>query len=66
MDRVIKCKICGNEFTFTEGEEQFYQDRNLSKPPKRCPNCRSKKKYDSQEAEISRLKARIIELEKKE
>lgn len=58
--KTIKCKICGNEFTWTEDEQSFYQDRNLIEP-KRCPDCRSKRKSDKET--ITRLENRIKELE---
>lgn len=41
-DKTIKCD-CGNEFEFTVGEQNFYQQRGFS-TPKRCPDCRAKKK----------------------
>ncbi len=39
------CKICGKPFETTEGELQFYRDRALE-PPKRCPECRAKKRRE--------------------
>jgi len=57
----LKCKICGNQFEFTKEEEGFYKDRNLNYPPKRCPNCRAKKKI--KEDEVIKLRAKIAELE---
>jgi len=41
----INCKICGKDFEWSEGEQQFYADRNLD-PPKRCPSCRVKKRKE--------------------
>ncbi len=40
-DKRLICKICGAEFVFTTGEQQFYHDRVLPEP-KRCINCRMK------------------------
>lgn len=57
------CKICGNEFEFTEGEAQFYQDRNLNEP-KRCPLCRNKRLPDSRDKRIAELEAQVRELQK--
>jgi len=62
MDKIIKCKVCGNEFTWSEAEIQFYQDRKLVEP-KRCPECRTKRKSDRET--IARLENRIKELEAK-
>ena len=61
-DKIIKCKICGNEFTWSEAEIQFYQDRKLVEP-KRCPDCRTKRKSDKDT--IAKLEKRIKELESK-
>jgi len=35
----ITCAECGNAFPFTEREQDYYQERNLSQP-KRCKQCR--------------------------
>lgn len=44
----IKCKDCGDYFTFTEADKRFYAEKGFSKPL-RCKPCRAKKKasYDS-------------------
>jgi len=44
----IICKICKQEFEWSEGEQKFYADRSLA-PPKRCPSCRAKKKQEVKE-----------------
>ncbi len=41
-DLILICENCGNEYVFSEGEQQFYQDKGLT-PPKYCPICRSLK-----------------------
>ena len=56
----IKCKICGNEFEWSMAEQQFYLDRKLVEP-KRCPNCRTRRKTDRDT--IAKLEKRIKELE---
>lgn len=38
-DKLLQCRQCGIEFTFTEGEQEFYMQRGLSQPS-RCPQCR--------------------------
>nr|WP_218028872.1 zinc-ribbon domain containing protein [Tengunoibacter tsumagoiensis] len=40
-DRILVCRDCGNEFTFTTGEQEFYASRGLTNTPGRCPSCRS-------------------------
>ncbi len=42
-DRILTCRDCGNEFTFTEGEQAFYAQKGFTEPT-RCPNCRAAKK----------------------
>jgi len=46
MVEKIICKICGTEFEFSDGEKQFYIDRKLFFPPKRCSKCRAKRKIE--------------------
>ena len=43
-DRAISCLDCGQEFTFTAGEQEFYSQRGFTEPPKRCAACRSVRK----------------------
>jgi CxxC-x17-CxxC domain-containing protein len=38
-DIEITCAECGNAFPFTEREQDYYQERNLTHP-KRCKPCR--------------------------
>ena len=42
-DRAISCRDCGQAFTFTAGEQAFYQERGFSEP-QRCPSCRAERK----------------------
>jgi CxxC-x17-CxxC domain-containing protein len=44
QDRVIKCVDCGEEFTFTVGEQEFYRDHGLTNAPTRCKRCRENRK----------------------
>jgi len=59
-NKVLKCKVCGGAFEWSIEEQQFYADRQLSEP-KRCQNCRAKRKTDRDT--IVRLENRIKELE---
>lgn len=43
-DQTIACLDCGQEFTFTSGEQDFYAQRGFTEPPKRCPSCRAVRK----------------------
>ena len=38
--RILICRQCGKEFTFSTGEQEFYNQRGLSQPV-RCRQCRS-------------------------
>jgi CxxC-x17-CxxC domain-containing protein len=42
-DKVLVCADCGQEFTFTASEQQFFADRQFSEP-RRCPSCRASRK----------------------
>ncbi|MCX7882194.1 MAG: zinc-ribbon domain-containing protein [Brevinematales bacterium] len=43
-DKILTCKDCGKEFTFTEGEQAFYQEKGFTNEPARCPDCRRARK----------------------
>ncbi len=40
VDKSLMCRDCGIEFTFSAGEQEFYQSKGLVKEPGRCPECR--------------------------
>jgi hypothetical protein len=42
-DKTITCTDCGQPFTFSQGEQEFYEQRGMSEP-KRCKECRQAKK----------------------
>lgn len=42
-DKQLVCKDCGEEFTFTAGEQEFFAARGLE-APRRCKRCRRIKK----------------------
>jgi CxxC-x17-CxxC domain-containing protein len=42
-DKTLTCRDCGTNFTFTEGEQDFYGQKGYSEPG-RCPDCRAAKK----------------------
>ncbi len=46
-DKTITCKDCGSQFTFTQGEQEFYASKGLMNEPSRCPDCRSARKRAS-------------------
>lgn len=42
-DKIIVCKDCGKEFTFTAGEQKFFEEHDLNAPV-RCKECRQARK----------------------
>lgn len=44
IDKVIKCRDCGTDFTFTVAEQQFYQEKGFEHEPIRCKSCRDARK----------------------
>ncbi|MEL7565063.1 MAG: zinc-ribbon domain containing protein [Dehalobacterium sp.] len=43
-DKILTCKDCGSEFTFSASEQEFYAEKGFSNEPGRCPQCRAAKK----------------------
>ncbi|HEY1017144.1 MAG TPA: zinc-ribbon domain containing protein [Herpetosiphonaceae bacterium] len=43
-DKALECVDCGNQFTFTVGEQEFYAQKGFTNEPRRCPACRQAKK----------------------
>ncbi len=46
VDKTLKCRDCGNDFTFTAGEQEFYQQKGLVNQPGRCPSCRARRRAE--------------------
>jgi len=40
-DKVLVCRECGKEFTFSAGEQEFYQSKGLMNEPTHCRECRA-------------------------
>ncbi len=40
-DRILTCRDCGQDFTFSSGEQEFYASKGLTNTPSRCPSCRA-------------------------
>ncbi len=43
-DKTLVCKDCGQEFTFTAGEQEFYAEKGFTNEPQRCKSCRQARK----------------------
>ena len=39
-DKILVCKDCGAQFTFTAGEQEFYAEKGFQNEPVRCKACR--------------------------
>jgi len=44
QDKTLICRDCGQEFTFTAGEQEFYAQKGFTNEPSRCPSCRAARK----------------------
>ena len=44
QDQTLTCRDCGKQFTWTAGEQEFYQQKGFTNPPSRCQDCRRNKK----------------------
>ena len=49
-DKILVCKDCGQEFTFTAGEQAFYAERGFENEPQRCKPCRDARKNQGKPA----------------
>jgi CxxC-x17-CxxC domain-containing protein len=48
-DKVLKCVDCGCDFTFTAGEQEFYQEKGFQ-TPLHCKECCMARKNRQKEA----------------
>jgi hypothetical protein len=44
QDQTLTCVDCGESFTWSAGEQEFFREKGLTTPPKRCKQCRQDKK----------------------
>ena len=44
QDKLLTCVECGQQFTFTAGEQEFYALKDFKADPKRCRPCREARK----------------------
>jgi CxxC-x17-CxxC domain-containing protein len=45
-DKQIHCVECGNDFTFTAAEQEFFSQKGYTNEPKRSLSCRQARKAD--------------------
>ena len=48
-DITLCCVDCGREFVFTAGEQMFYADKGLLNEPRRCPDCRNRRRQEREQ-----------------
>ena len=46
-DKTIACEDCGQEFTHSAEDQARYAERGFTNEPKRCRDCRDKRKAQS-------------------
>lgn len=46
-DKTITCKDCGQEFTFTAKDQEFFAEKGFNNEPQRCKVCRDARKDNS-------------------
>lgn len=44
QDKTMVCRDCGQDFTFTAGEQEFYAEKGFQNEPTRCKGCRQSHK----------------------
>ncbi len=45
-DKSLECSDCGTTFTHSVADQEFYQSKGYTNEPKRCPDCRQKRKSE--------------------
>ena len=46
-DKTLTCRDCGTQFTFTAGEQEFFDQKGFTNAPTRCPDFRATRKASS-------------------
>ncbi len=46
-DKTLNCRDCGDDFSFTASEQEFYAEKGFTNEPGRCPDCRAAKKRNN-------------------
>lgn len=46
QDKTLTCSDCGQTFTFTASEQEFFQQKGYTNEPRRCPSCRQARRTD--------------------
>ena len=46
QEKSLRCCDCGNEFTYSVEDQEFFQSKGYANEPKRCPECRQARKAE--------------------
>jgi len=46
-DKTLTCRDCGQEFTFSAAEQEFFAEKGFTNEPGRCPECRAARKRNN-------------------
>jgi CxxC-x17-CxxC domain-containing protein len=46
QDKTLTCSDCGQTFTFSAEEQEFFQSKGYTNEPKRCLSCRQARKAE--------------------
>jgi CxxC-x17-CxxC domain-containing protein len=57
-DKSIECTDCGNSFTFSAEDQEFFHSKGYTNEPKRCPSCRQARRQNRQGSSSSGYAAR--------
>jgi CxxC-x17-CxxC domain-containing protein len=47
QDKDLTCRDCGDQFSFTASEQEFFAEKGFTNDPSRCSQCRSARKQRS-------------------
>jgi CxxC-x17-CxxC domain-containing protein len=47
QDKTLSCLDCGQDFIFSVGEQEFFQEKGYLNEPRRCPSCRQVRRAES-------------------
>jgi CxxC-x17-CxxC domain-containing protein len=47
QDKTLTCRDCGQEFTFSAAEQEFFAEKGFTNDPGRCPDCRAARKRNN-------------------
>ena len=62
QDKILVCKDCGKEFTFTRGEQEFYASKGFENEPTRAKNAVHGEKHAHQTARQSQQESTMYNL----